>query len=109
MSSMEVLRSIRQVEQQAEEIRKEAMEKARLIMRQGEDEARDFHGQVIQEAAEEGQKMMKAVEEEARGEIEVLNAKNQEECARIRAVAEKNFSRAVTFVLGRIVKNYGHH
>lgn len=109
MSSMEVLKDIRQVEEQAEDIKRQAAEKARTIIRQGEYEADGFIDHVLQEAAGEEQKIMKAAEEEARIEIEALNTKNQEECSQIKAMAERNLPKAVTFVLGRIVKNYGHH
>lgn len=109
MSSVEILKDIRRTEDKAEEIRKQAIEKARLIVRQGEEEAAGFIDQAVKAASEEGQKLMESMEEQANREIELLNQKNREECMKIKAVAEKNLPKAVDFVLGRIVKNYGYH
>ena len=50
---------------------------------------------------------MAETEAEARREIEVLKQENQARISELKALAQSNLDEAVSFVLGRIVKDHG--
>lgn len=109
MSSMEVLNRIRAAEARAEEIRKEAQEEARKILSRAQDEAEELARNLRRETIEQGNKLMAETEIQAKEEIEALREDNKALISKLRTEAEANLDEAVSFVVGRIVKDYGRN
>lgn len=107
--SMDMIRGIRETEEQADNILKQAHQKAREILRKAEGDGALIVSEAIRKAREEGFKMMAKAEDEAKREIKRLEAQNEQECAAVREVSKRNMDKAVAFVLGRIVKADGHN
>nr|PZN09646.1 MAG: hypothetical protein DIU64_08265 [Caldicoprobacter oshimai] len=105
---IDAIKEIRQAEQQAEEIKKQAMEKAREILRRAEEEGNRFLVEVTQQAQQERQQFMRQAEEEARKEIEALNQKAEEECQKIRQMAQAKLDKAISLIMGKVVNMHGH-
>lgn len=106
---MDAIKEIRQAEQRAEEIKKQAMEKARDILRIAEEEGNLFVVEVTQQAQQEKQQFMHQAEEEAKKEIEILNQKAEEECKKIRQMAQTKLDEAISLVMGKVVNMHGHN
>ena len=109
MSSMEVIKQITEAEAQAEEIRKQAVLDARNIMSSAQDEADELAGELLRKTIERGNNLVAETEAEAAREIESLKQKNDTKISALKARAQANLDEAVSFVLGRIVKDYGRN
>jgi V/A-type H+-transporting ATPase subunit G/H len=109
MSSMEVIKRIKEAEEQAEGIRQEAIQKGRDIMINAQEEADRLANELIKKTIERGNNLMAETEAEATREIESLKQKNDIKISELRARAQENLNEAVSFVLGRIVKDYGRN
>lgn len=109
MSSMEVIKQIQEAEEQAEEIRKKAVQEARDIMNNAQDEAEELAQEMLKRAIEQGNNLMVETEAQANREIESLKQKNEIKISELKAKAQDNLDEAVSFVLGRIVKDYGRN
>lgn len=105
--SAEVIRNIRQAEQQAENIRQEAMLKAREILAQAEEQGRDILERETQDAKKEGAKLIES--ERARTEEEVgrLNEESDVRCEQMTFQARAKKDEAASYIMERIVKSYG--
>jgi V/A-type H+-transporting ATPase subunit G/H len=109
MSSKEVIKQIKEAEAKAEEIRQEAILNARSIMSTAEREANELADELLKKTVERGNNLMADAEAEAAKEIESLKEKNNAKISALKARAQANMDEAVSFVLGRIVKDYGRN
>jgi V/A-type H+-transporting ATPase subunit G/H len=106
--SMESIESIKKIEEQAEEIRREALQKARYLLRKAEEEGAQAADRIAKETEKMNREIMLKAEKEAKDEINRLKQTNDQECDWIRRTAEANLDKAVAFIMGRIVKSHGH-
>ncbi|MGI5852313.1 MAG: hypothetical protein ACOX77_09460 [Caldicoprobacterales bacterium] len=109
MSSMEVINRIKEAEARAEKIRKEAQEEARKILNRAQDEAEDLARNLRRETIERGNRLMAETESQVKKEIEALGEENKALISKLRTDAEANLDEAISFVVGRIVKDYGRN
>jgi len=105
--SAEVIKNIRQTEQQAEEIRQDAMLKAREIIESAEKQGVDILEDSAKDAAEEGKQLIAKKRSEAMQEIERLKVESEERSIQLAAQARAQKDRASSFIMERIVKFYG--
>lgn len=109
MSSMEVLDQIKDAEKQAEDIRRQAAQDARNIIGNAQDQAEKLADELLRKTIEAGKNLMDETEAETLKEIESIKQKNDAKISALKTGAENNLDEAVSFVLGRIVKDYGRN
>lgn len=107
--SMDYIKTIREAEGQAEEIRKQALQRSRDLVRQAQEETDDLGQKTVSQIHELMRDGLAQAESETQAEIEGLMVKNAEECEGIKGRAQDNLDRAVAFIMGRIVKSHGNH
>lgn len=107
--SAEVIRTIRQAEQQAENIRQEAMLKAREIVNRAEEQGNVILKNGAQDAEKEGKEIIEREQAEAEREIEILRQESGKKCEALTLQAEAMKDRASSLIMERIVKSYGNN
>ncbi len=101
--SIEVIKSIKLTEHEAERIEKQSIADSREIISEAKKEAYKLIEQIVQEAEENAKKIAQKAEEEARKEIEEMNKIVHQECKEIKYQAEKNIDSAVDVIMRRVV------
>ena len=105
--SAEVIRSIRQAEEQAEDIIQEAMLKAKDIIAQAEEQGGDIIETETQNAREEGIQVVERQKAKATKEIGKLNQESDAKCEKMTLQARAKKDAASSYIMERIVKSYG--
>lgn len=82
---------------------------ARNIVSKAQQEAEELAGQLLKETLDKGKGLMVEAQAQAAKEIEALKEENKAKISELRAKAQSNLDEAVSFVLGRIVKDYGRN
>ncbi|HOB20611.1 MAG TPA: hypothetical protein PK830_05595 [Candidatus Atribacteria bacterium] len=106
--SLDAVSDIRATEQEAEQIRKEAAEKARALVQQATAEAERLEASIIQKAKQDGEAALEAARLKAEEEISRLQGENDALSQEIVASAQGHMDEAVAFIKERIVKSYGN-
>jgi len=106
--SIDILRSIKDAEAEAEQIIKQSVAEARQII----SDAQAQSSKLIEQAEEDAVKSYKAIiakaENSQQEEIKKLNKQIDNECNAIRDNASKNMKKAVEVIIERIVKVHGN-
>ena len=106
---MNVMDEIKQIEEQPQDKKRQAMEKARPILNQAEQDGENLISSTIQQAQQEKKQFIKQAEEEAEKENQELNRKTDMECQKIRQFARSRMDDAISLVMGKVVKTHGHN
>ena len=107
--SLDALKVIKEAEAQGDDIRTEALQKARELVLQAESGAEDNHVLLARQFQEAGERELLMVRNETRAEIEKMEQQNMLICSEIEEKAEFKLQEAVAFIMGRIVTSYGHN
>ena len=95
MSSMDVIKQIKEAEKKAQEIRDQAVLEARNIVSKAQQEAEELAGQLLKETLDKGKGLMVEAQAQAAKEIEALKeenkAKYQNLGPKLRAILMKRF------------------
>ncbi len=105
----EIVRTIKQTEQQAEDIRQAAMSKAREIVSNAEDQGVAILQNRAKEAEEEGKQIIAKKKLEAEGEIERLRQEKERNWEELTSQARSRKDRASSWIMERIVRSYGNN
>ncbi|HZK34451.1 MAG TPA: hypothetical protein VFD33_03995 [Bacillota bacterium] len=103
--SKDVISDIKKTEDQAEQIHKDAMEKANLIVQEASIDAEDIHASIIKKAEEDGQTRLEETRRQAEEQIKGLREENDRTYQELKSSAERRMDAAATFIRERIVTN----
>ena len=106
--TMEIKKTITEVESEAEQIKRQALADARLMVSEAREQAYLLLDQSVMDAEEEVAKIMQKAEKAAESEIEKLKSITENECGAIREQTQKKLDNAADIILGRIVKTHGN-
>lgn len=106
--SLDAINAIRETEEQAEQIRKDAAQKARDMVQQAAAETDIRNENAIRQAQADGEALLENARRQALEEISRMNDENEKVCRLITSQAEERLNEAAAFILGRVVKTYGH-
>lgn len=105
--ALALLKEISAVEQQAEQIEFEAVQKGRDIIASAKKEAAGILQQAEEQAELEAKGLIRAAEEKAASDIQEKNAAIQKQCTEIKETSGRKLKEAMDFIVGRIVKQSG--
>lgn len=105
--SIEVIRSIKQAEAEADQIAKQSAVDARKIISDAQNTSAQILAQVENATEESVKSIFEEAEKAAQGEITGIKDRIDRECAAIRKQAGANTGKAVDIIVGRIVRPYG--
>ena len=107
--SLDALKVIKEAEAQGDDIRTEALQKARELVLQAEANAEDNYVLLTRQFQDAGERELLMVRNETKAEIEKIQQQNMSICREIEEKAEFKLQEAVAFIMGRIVTSYGHN
>lgn len=106
--SIDLIRSIKNTEAEAEQLKKQALEDAREILSEASNQSYKMMEQAIEDAQAESKEIIKKAEELAKSDINKLYDEVEEECNTIREHGRKKLDKAIDIIIGRIVKTHGN-
>ncbi|HHZ02528.1 MAG TPA: hypothetical protein GX396_06275 [Tissierellia bacterium] len=106
--SIEVIKVIREAEEKAEEIKKEALSKAKSIVTDANEEAQRILDEAVKEAEFNRKSVISKAESEGQLLYDDIINETKRECEEISNRANDNMNDAVTIILERIVKTSGN-
>lgn len=106
--SIDMIKSIRQAEEKAEEIRRGAVEDSRKILSQAQNEAYLFIEQSVEEADKEAKGILREAEAAANQLAQNLKTDVAAECNEMKKHAMEKVDRVIPLVMERIVKPNGN-
>jgi vacuolar-type H+-ATPase subunit H len=95
------IQEVIEIEKQADEVYSKALNEAQRIPLQAEKETKDIIEKARLEAEKEAQQILASAE--AKDECERILSESSNEIERGQALAKRNFDRAVTYVVSRVV------
>ncbi|HOJ11571.1 MAG TPA: hypothetical protein PK733_13400 [Clostridiales bacterium] len=104
--TIEIVRSIKNAEQEADNLIKESISKAHNIMSDAEKQKNEVLAKIVEEAEQESANLLMNMEKEVQGEIEGIYRKAEEEGKLIKNKARTNINKAVDIVVERIVNSH---
>ncbi len=105
--SIEIVKSIKQTETEAEQTRKQSVLEAREVVSQAKNQAYILMEQEIEKAENEAKGIISEAEKTAYSQIEEMKQKVSQECNEIKQQAMKKIDDAVNVIMGRVVKTHG--
>lgn len=105
--SVELIRSIRQWEQEAEAIVRQSVEDGRKIVAEAEIQAQKLFEEEEALALEAAQRTLEEAEAAAAVRVLAIRQQVEKECTEIRNTASAKMGEAVELLMGRIVKPHG--
>jgi V/A-type H+-transporting ATPase subunit G/H len=105
---VEVIKNIRDAEQKAEETKHEARVDARKFVQDAELKVSEVYQQSLAAAEAEGRKIVALAEAEGQGLVVPIQQRAEEEVRRVLDAARSKQEAAISMVMERIVKTYGH-
>ncbi len=106
--SLDILKSIRNTEEEAEQGRKRSLADSNEILAEAKKEAYLIIEKEIEDSEKEADKMLLEAEESASGSVNEIRNNAKEECIKLRADTMKKFDEAVDIIAERIVKLHGN-
>jgi len=106
--SLEIIRSIRHAEKEADNIVKTSLADERRILANAEKESYRLLEKANEEAEIKKKAIIKKAESDAYKEIEKINNRILKECETIKKEAEQNITNAAEIIAGRIIKSHGY-
>lgn len=106
--AIELIQAIHTAETEAEQIRKEGVQKAKAELAQASAQAASIMERAEEQADAQRTQVRQQAGQEAQQAYDAALEKAQEECVAIVRDAQKNMERAVAIILGRIVKSDGN-
>jgi len=103
----EVIDSILEAEEQAENIRQEGIAEAKAIVSQAEQEALSIRNAGYSEAKAKSESILEKGNGESTQAVKELLRKSENTADAIRKAAEKNMDKAIDYIVGRLLANYG--
>ena len=107
--ALDMMKSIHQVEAQAEEIIRQAGEEARELMRKADETIAAMMLDFQEQGQLDAKQKDSLAEKEAIEANESSRAENEKICNELRKTGEKNLDQATNLVVERIVNSLGHH
>lgn len=105
---VEMIKDIRSAEEQAEEAKRSAHLEARKIVQEAELKAADVYQQNVAAAEAEGRQIVAEAEKEGQGLVAPIQQRAAQEIDKIVGAARGKQEAAISMVMERIVKTYGH-
>jgi V/A-type H+-transporting ATPase subunit G/H len=102
--SVDILKDIASVEETAEQIETQAIQKSRDIIAAAKKEASSVAEKSAEQAEGKAGDVIRSYEEKARKEIENIKAHILSQCDEIRKCSGEKLNEAVDFIIERIVK-----
>lgn len=106
--SIDVIKSIKEAEEKAEQLIRQSLADARQIISEAENQSVKIQEKAIEEAEKRANEIIEQQEKAAEAEILQMKKSIDQECSKIKEQAEKHFDKAVDMILGRIVKIHGN-
>ena len=106
--SVDILRSIRDTELEADRIKKQSALDARQVIADANSRSHKLLEQETQEAEQQYAQILEQAGDKAQSRIAELKGEADRECAEIIRCAEGNMDRAVDIITGRILNTYGN-
>jgi V/A-type H+-transporting ATPase subunit G/H len=107
--SIDILQSIVQTEEEADQIVRQSVTDARQIVIDAENQSYTLVEQSVQDAEESSGKIILEAEKIAQDKIDSFKQQVEQECSEIRQQAGERMSRAVDLIIGRIIKVHGNN
>lgn len=102
----EIISSVLQAEQRAEDIIKSAAEKAKVIREQGDKEAENIKNSAVAVAKLSRAKKLREAEKAASAEYDKIMGEQQEHISLLSAAARKNMQKAAELLAERVLKQW---
>ena len=102
----EIISSVLQAEQRAEDIIKSAAEKAKVIREQGDKEAENIKNSAVAVAKLSRAKKLREAEKAASAEYDKIMGEQQEYISLLSAAARKNMQKAAELLAERVLKQW---
>ncbi len=106
--SIDIIKSIKKSESEAEEIKKQSFDDSRQILSEASSQSYKLMEQIVEDAEKEGKQIIKEAERLAGIEVQKLRDEVATECETIKTHGRKNLDKAVEIIIGRIVSFYGN-
>lgn len=106
--SLEILKSIKQTEDQAEDLQRQSLDDSRQILSEASNQSYKLQEQAIEDAEKDAKDILLKAEKLANTEIKKLQAEVDKECEEIKNHARKKLDKAVEIIMGRVVNIYGN-
>ena len=100
--ALEIIKTIKETEENAEEIKKKALADARDSLKQSDQHNEDYFEKKMAETRLEAARIIAGYESQALDEQQKMKEELQKETDRIQESAQKNMDAAVSFILGRL-------
>jgi V/A-type H+-transporting ATPase subunit G/H len=101
--ALALLKEISAVEQQAEQLEAEALQKAREIVAAAKKDASAALLKAEEQAEQEAKEILRASEEKAAKDIQNKREEIRKQCLEIKDLSGRKLDNAVDFIVGRIV------
>jgi len=101
--ALALLKEISAVEQQAEQMEAEALQKAREIVAAAKKEAAAAIQKAEEQAEQEAKNILRTAEEKAAKDIQEKQEATKNQCLEIKELSGRRLNDAVNFIVGRIV------
>lgn len=105
--AMEALRQLKDIEAEAENIKKQALIKSRERVKAASEQAEKEFNSVVEEAQKQASSIVKEKEAEARLKTKPIIESGEKHCSELKSVSDEKVKKAVELVIERIVKFYG--
>lgn len=105
---VDMIKDIRAAEEKAEDARKKAQAEARKIVQEAELKSAQAFQQSVAVAEAEGRELVAAAEKEGQALVAPIQQRAAQEIEGIVGAARGKQEAAITMVMERIVKTYGH-
>lgn len=105
---VDMIKNIRSAEEQAEEEKRKAFTESRRIVQEAELKAADVYQQIVAAAEAEGREIVAAAEKEGQNLVTPIQQRAAQESDSVVNAARGKQEAAITMVMERIVKTYGH-
>lgn len=106
--SLEIIKSIKQAEQEAERVVEASIIRARDIVSDAEKQRQTILGNALKEAKQESDEIMKKSEAKAQEEVQKILKRTEEEIQLLKKETEPKINRAIDFIIEKVVKVNGN-
>lgn len=107
--SLEIIKSVKKAEEQAELIKQRSVEESRQIIADAHSQAQEYEMQSLLQVDEDNKKIITDAQQDAAQEISKLQAKTTEQAQVTKNQAAPQLEHAVDIIVERVVGFHGSH
>ena len=101
--ALEIMKTIIDAEQRAEQIKKDAQAQGDALISQAEKQCAEMGANVKQQAKQRENELIKSAITESQGRVRAIADSAQKQCESIKKTAEERMDKAVSAVIGKVV------